>query len=315
MIDPGERRLLLGTMNFGKRTPEDEAIAIVRRAIDLGIRHVDTANAYNDGASERIVGKAVRTSRERAQIATKVGFGRASGKPEGLSRGRIVAACDESRARLGIDRIDLYYLHVPDPSTPLEESVGAMGELVSSGRIAAWGVSNYASWQIVDMEHIAARLGVPPPVASQQLYNVLIRQLDVEYFRFAKAHPIHTAVYNPLAGGLLTDRGLWNEGADVAGTRFDRNSLYRGRYWHDAMKRRALDVAHVAAECGLPIAQLAYAWALARPGVDSVLAGPATALHLEVAARAADAPLAADVMARLDALHVAWSGTESTYAR
>jgi aryl-alcohol dehydrogenase-like predicted oxidoreductase len=315
MIESGTRRLLLGTMNFGRRTSRSEAIAIVRRAVELGIRHVDTANAYNDGASEEIVGEAVRPLRDRVQIATKVGFGRVAGKPEGLSRARILAACDESRARLGVDRVDLYYLHVPDHGTPLEESVAAMGELVAAGRIGAWGVSNYASWQIVEMEHIAERLGVPAPVASQQLYNVLIRQLDVEYFRFAKAHPIHTAVYNPLAGGLLTDRGLWTDGADVAGTRFDRNPLYRGRYWHDAMKRRALDVANLAREIGRPIAELAYAWVLARPGVDSVIAGPATVDHLDAAARAADLPLPAEVMTRLDAMHVAWSGTESTYAR
>src|SRR5262249_12124249 len=112
--------LTLGAMNFGKRTPEAEAARMIDRAIERGILFFDTANAYNDGESERILGRALKGRRERVGVATKVGFGRVAGKPEGLSRERVLRACDESLERLGTSHIDLYYLHVPDYLTPLE---------------------------------------------------------------------------------------------------------------------------------------------------------------------------------------------------
>src|SRR5437870_5761894 len=127
---PHSPRIAVGTMNFGKRTPEPDAARIVARAIERGLTFFDTANAYNDGDSERILGRAVKGRRESVQIATKVGFGRVDGKPEGLGRARILAAVDASLARLGTDYVDVYYLHVPDHRTPIEESLDAMHEIL-----------------------------------------------------------------------------------------------------------------------------------------------------------------------------------------
>lgn len=303
-------RLTLGTMNFGKRTPRAEALRIVERAIDAGIEWLDTANVYTDGESERIVGQAVRG--RVVQVATKVGLARQGRGVEGLSPARILAACDESRARLGLDAIDLYYLHAPDPNTPPEATLAAVGELLTSGKIRAWGVSNFASWQILELRGLAAAMGLPMPAVAQQLYNVLVRQLDVEYFAFARRFPIHTTVYNPLAGGLLA--GAHTFGAEPApGSRFAQNRLYRGRYWRESGFAAVEALREIAAEAGISLLDLAYGFVLAQPGVDSVLVGPGTLAHLEAALSAV--PLSADLMARLDTFHAERLGTDARYAR
>ena len=178
---PGEPcALAVGCMNFGKRTAEPEAKAIIARALERGIVVFDTANAYNEGESERIVGRALGKDRERVAIATKVGFGRVGGAFEGLRPERVLHAVDESLERLGTSFVDVYYLHVPDYKTPIEETLSAMKDVLLSKKAHAWGVSNYASWQILEIMHIADRTGMPRPVVSQQMYNLFIRQLDVE---------------------------------------------------------------------------------------------------------------------------------------
>ena len=144
-------RLVLGAMNFGRRTPEAESRKIIDRALELGIRHFDTANAYNDGESERVLGRALEGRRCDVVIATKVGFGKVGGKMEGLSKNRVIWAIDESLERLGTDYVDLYYLHVPDRSTPIEETLEGVAEVLSKGRTKHWAVSNYSSWQVLEM--------------------------------------------------------------------------------------------------------------------------------------------------------------------
>ncbi|MFN7145782.1 MAG: aldo/keto reductase, partial [Myxococcota bacterium] len=287
--------LALGCMNFGKRTPRDEALRIVARAVDAGIGLLDTANVYTDGASERIVGEAAR-GRDVA-IATKVGLARVGGRAEGLGAATLRAACDASRARLGRDTIDLYYLHAPDESTPCEETLGALAELVAAGRIRHWGVSNFASWQVLELRRLAPTFGLAPPAVAQQLYNALVRQLDIEWFRYAARHPIHTTVYNPLAGGVLA--GVHRFDAEAPkGSRFDRNALYRRRYWQRALFDAVEDLRAIARDEGMTLVDLAYAFVLRRPGVDSVLVGPGTVAHLDAALAARERVLSPDALAR-----------------
>lgn len=311
---------VLGAMNFGKRTPEREALAIVARAFERGVRLVDTANAYGEGESERIVGRALAARPELA-VATKVGFGRVSGKPEGLSPARIRAAFDASRARLGRERVDLYYLHVPDHATPIADSLGAMAELVGEGRVGHVGVSNYAAWQVLEMFGLCEQRGWPKPRVAQQLYNLLIRQLDVEFLPFAARYGLHTTVYNPLAGGLLTPRHLAAAPGDgapekpAAGSRFDGNKLYLGRYWSATMFELARRYADLAREAGLDLVSLAYRWLAAQPGVSSVLVGPGSVAQLDAALDALEQPLAPELCAAIDAIHVAHLGTETRYVR
>ena len=301
-------------MNFGKRTPAAESERIVKRALERGVTLFDTANAYVDGESERILGRALRGAGDTVTIATKVGFGRVRGKPEGLAPERIRVALDESLGRLGVERVGLYYLHVPDHGVPIERTLEAIAEALDSEKIERFGVSNYASWQVLELRHRCESMGLGPPTVAQQLYNLLIRQLDLEYFRFARRYELHTTVYNPLAGGLLT--GRYAPGASIArGSRFDNNRLYQGRYWSAAMLQLASGYEAVAREAGLGLTELAYSWLAGHPSVDSILVGPATVEQLDQALDAVASPLPAEVRASVDALHLGHLGTETSYAR
>jgi len=262
--------LVVGTMNFGKRTPEPEAQRIVARALERGLDFFDTANVYNDGDSERILGRALRG--KPARVATKMGIGKMS-DPEGLAPERITAAIDESLRRLGTDRVDLYYFHKPDHSRPLEPSVRAMEKLVDAGKVRAWAVSNFASWQIADLLHFAR---IRPRV-SQVLYNLLIRQLELEYFRFARTYAVHTTIYNPLAGGLL---------AGKPGARFENNPMYQRRYLTDRFFELAEAFARLASEAGYPLRVVRKTIPQDFHGYITMQPGVAGAVHFPHPARA-----------------------------
>jgi aryl-alcohol dehydrogenase-like predicted oxidoreductase len=307
--DASPPALVVGTMNFGKRTPEAEAHRIVQRALERGLNFFDTANAYVDGESERILGRALGFRRAQARIATKVGIGTSMSSPEGLAPERIAAAIEESLRRLGTERVELYYFHKPDHSRPLEPSLAAMERLISSGKVGAFGASNFASWQLLEM----IQAGVKPRV-SQQMYNLLVRQLEIEYFRFARKYGVHTTVYNPLAGGLLAGK-VKRDAPVEPGSRFDKNPMYQRRYLTDRFFELADAFARLAADAGRTPVELAYQWVASRPGVDSILIGPATVEQLDAALDAVDKPLPKEVIDRADELHRAFQGTDASYAR
>ncbi len=315
----------IGCMNFGARTKEDEAVRIIERALERGVTFFDTANAYAKGESERILGRALGGRRRACQIASKVGYGLEPGKPEGLAPARVLAAIDESLERLGTDHLDIYYLHTPDHATPIEETLGAMHDVLASGKARAWGVSNFASWQVLEMIHWADTHSMPRPKIAQHMYNLLLRQLDVEWFRFAAKYRLHTTVYNPLAGGLLTDARLLEalgEGQlaePTKGSRFDRNKLYQKRYWSAPMVHAANAYRLLAEELGMKLTDLAYAFAGNRQGVDSVILGPGTVAHLDAGIdgckRRLDDRAGESAMKRVDELHRTLEGTDASYAR
>lgn len=304
----------IGTMNFGARTPKDQARRIVARALERGARFFDTANVYGDGEAERILGELLSARRSDVGIATKVGLWRRGGKPEGLSASRIRAALTESLERLRTDFVDLYYLHAPDPETPQAETLDAIQQALSEGRIRAWGVSNHASWQILELNTECDRRGMARPLVSQVLYNLLVRQLDVEYFAFARRHPLHTTVYNPLAGGLLA-RPVPEDDTVPRGSRFEKNKLYRQRYWSGTLRTRAARYQAIARAAGIDPVTLAYAFPASRPGVDSVLAGPASVEHLDAALDGCAVRLPQEVLAEIEAAHRTFMGTDVGYAR
>ena len=310
----------LGTMNFGGRTSKEEAVRIVHRALERGVTWFDTANVYGDGASESILGEALRDAgirREEAGVATKVGLKRRQrGKQEGLAAPVVRAALDESLRHLGMEYVDVYYLHAPDPSTPLEETLDVVKDLISEGKVRSFGVSNFAAWQIAELNHLCDARGMSRPVMSQVLYNLLVRQLDLEYLAFTRAHPIHTSVYNPLAGGLLA-RAVKPGDEVPTGSRFEKNKLYRGRYWSDALLQQASRYSELARDAGMSLCTIAYAWLAARRanGVSSVLAGPATVEHLDAALDGTAVALPPELLVRIDELHRAFTGTDVSYAR
>jgi aryl-alcohol dehydrogenase-like predicted oxidoreductase len=210
-------------------------------------------------------------------------------------------------------------LHVPDKETPMEETLEAVAGLLQQRKIRSWGISNYAAWQILEMMHMAGRgvlesRGLPRPRIAQQLYNVILRQLDVEYFAFARRYAVHTTVYNPLAGGLLSGRHA-RDGSTQRGSRFDKNRLYQGRYFTDAMFDRVAALGPIAQAESMSLIELAYAWLARAPGVDSILLGPATVAQLDEGVAACRRQLSEATRGALDDLYRAWMGTDTAYVR
>lgn len=311
-------RIALGTMTFGDTVDADHAAAIVETALDLGVNVFDTANGYAAGRSEIILGQLLAGRRDDVQIATKVGIypGDAAGHAL-LSREGITRSLEASLARLRTDHVDVLYLHQPDRSVPLTDTIAAVGQLIARGLICGFGVSNYAAWQIADILTICDHLGVSRPVVAQQLYNLIARRVEDEYLEFARAHDLPTMVYNPLAGGLLTHR---HTTATLPATgRYGSSALaplYRDRYWNAATRDAVTAIAELAADHAMSPAELAIRWCLSKPGVASVLLGVSQPEHVHVNVRAVQAgPLPADVVDACDTLTTPLHGTMPSYNR
>jgi aryl-alcohol dehydrogenase (NADP+) len=268
--------ICLGTMTFGDLTNAADAQRIVDAAFGAGINFIDTADAYGNGASEEIVGAAIKANRRRWILATKVG-NPLTAKPHdgGLSRRWVLAACDDSLARLGTDYIDIYYLHKDDPDTPIAETVGAVGDLIRSGRIRYFGVSNYRGWRIAEVVGECEAQGVPLPVVCQPYYNLLNRMPEVEILPACDHYGIGVAPYSPIARGVLT--GKYRPGVvpeDSRGGRKDKRMMETEFREESFAIARTLG-AH-AQKSGRTLMQFALAWLWANTIVTSVIAGPRT---------------------------------------
>ena len=268
--------ICLGTMMFGDRTDATEARRIVDDADAAGINFIDTADAYGNGASEKIVGAAIKAHRRRWILATKVG-NPLTKKPHdgGLSRRWILAACDDSLARLTTDYIDIYYLHLDDPDTPIAETVGAVGDLIKSGKIRYFGVSNYRGWRIAEVVSECEAQGVPLPVVCQPYYNLLNRMPEVEILPACDHYGIGVAPYSPIARGLLT--GKYRSGVAPEDSRVARKDP---RMMETEFREESLAIAQKLAahaqKTGRTLMQFALAWLWANQIVTSVIAGPRT---------------------------------------
>jgi aryl-alcohol dehydrogenase-like predicted oxidoreductase len=215
--------ICLGTMTFGTPVAEKEAIAIVRSAIDMGIDFFDTANIYEGysryvgsagGVGETILGRALKGYRNRVVVATKVGMNVGSGKDDqGLSRIHILREVDRSLRKLECDAIDMYYMHKPDPNTPLAESVEAFSDLVKDGKIRAWGVSNFSAAELKGLLGVCDAGGYPRPIVIQPSYSVLNRQVEDELLPLCVKEGISAVPYRVLQGGVLT--GKYHRGEPV----------------------------------------------------------------------------------------------------
>lgn len=282
-------RIVLGTMTFGSQVDQETATAMVNLSLEAGINHFDTANAYNLGESERMLGRALGSRRSEVIIATKV-FGTMGDGPDdrGLSAAAVRKQIDASLSRLGTDCVDLYYLHSPDYAVPIEESLGVMFDLVREGKVRHVAASNYAAWQLCQMSCLSAERQWPSVRVSQVMYNLISRGLDDEYVAFAQAYKVSSIVYNPLAGGLLT--GKHRPGSvPVEGSRFD-NPAYRDRYWADQQFSAVDQLRAVAEGAGISLIDLSLRWLLASPPVEAVLVGASGLGQLEANIAAADGP-------------------------
>ncbi len=295
--------LCLGTMMFGDRTDYAEASRIVASAREAGVNFIDTADVYAQGESERIVGRLVAADRDRWVLATKVGSPVGEGPDgSGTSRRRILRSIDGSLARLGTDHVDIYYLHKDDESTPLEESIGAMADVIAAGKARYFGISNFRGWRTAEVVRVCERLGVAKPVVSQPCYNALNRQPEAEILPACHHHGIGVATYSPVARGVLL--GKYRPGEEPApDTRAGRKDR---RMMQTEFRPESLAIAQTlkahAQRKGLTATEFALNWVLANRIVTSVIGGPRTLEQWQGYLGALGKPIDAEDEALVDSL-------------
>lgn len=307
--------LSLGTMMFGGQTNEADSLAIMDYAFEQGVNFWDTANVYNQGESERIVGKALKNRRDDIILATKV-FGQMGEglNDKGLSRRNILSSVDASLTRLDTDYIDVYYLHAPDYETEIEETLETMTGLVKAGKIRYIGVSNFAAWQIADMLAVCDKRGYIAPIITQNVYNAITRGIETELVPFLQAHKLGMAVYNPIAGGLLA--GKHRPGKPAENTRFAGNEMYYKRYWSDDNFAAVEKLTEIAAAHNMNVLQLAMRWCASRAGVTSIISGVSKLAQIEQNIATLDGDsLNQEVLAACDAVWSSLAGTRFGYNR
>jgi aryl-alcohol dehydrogenase-like predicted oxidoreductase len=293
--------LSLGTMSFGGDADEATAGALYGRARDAGVDFFDTADVYNGGRSEEILGRLMRDHRDQLVIASKAYFPMGKGPNDrGSSRYHLVRAVEASLRRLATDRIDVYYLHRFDDVTDLGESLRALDDLVRAGKILYPACSNFAAWQVAQALGVAAVKNLAPLVALQPMYNLLKRQAEVEILPMAQALNVAIVPYSPTAGGLLT--GKYRGGVRPDGARLATNAMYKTRYADTGYWSAADGFAALAAELGHSPAALAVAWVASHPAVTSVLLGARNGEQLSDTLAAADLVLDDATRARISAL-------------
>src|ERR1700724_2890721 len=295
--------ICLGTMIFGG--PADEATSgrIVAKAREAGVNFIDTADAYNKGASEQVVGRAISNNRHAFVLATKLA-NQMSDDPNrgGLSRRWVLQAADESLRRLGTDYIDIYYLHKEDHSTPLEETVRAMGELIRAGKVRYFGVSNYRAWRVAEICNICDRLGIARPVASQPYYNAMNRMPEGEHFLACHFYGLGIVPYSPLARGVLTGKYAPDAAPDKD-TRAGRNDKRMMQTeWRPESLPLAQQIHQHAEKKGITAGQFAVSWVLNSSFVPGVVAGPRTEAQWDDYLRALDYRFTAEDEALIDRL-------------
>lgn len=282
--------LCFGCMQFGGTADETASRAMFDACRAAGVTFFDTAHVYTDGRSETMLGTFAEPERDGLVIATKANYARGAG------RENILGSLDDSRKRLGTEVIDLLYLHRWDAETPLEESFETLAKLRDQGTIRYVGVSNFAAWQVMKAQAVAATFGIRID-AIQPMYNLVKRQAEVEILPMARDQDIAVVPYSPLGGGLLS--GKYARGGSGRLTRDDR---YAARYAPDWMHDAARGLADLADEVGMHPATLAVAWVAANPAVTAPIVSARDADQLGPSLAAADVALDDDLLARITAL-------------
>lgn len=311
-------RPILGTMTFGDTVDARVAGDMVNTALAAGITHIDTANGYAGGESERILAEVLRGRRDDVTLATKAGIPHPdSGDDSPLSPAGLRASLEGSLARLGTDHVELFYLHQPDRSTPLRDTLRTVAQLVAEGTVGALGVSNYAAWQIAEINHLADEVGAPRPIVAQQVYNLLARRIEDEYAEFADVTGLVTMVYNPLGGGLLTGKHSFD--TDPAEGRFGDSRLatmYKQRYWNAAIFDAIAQLVTLTEKAGIPMTELALRWLVSKPTAGPILLGGSKVAHLKSNIEAINAgPLDDELVAACDDIGAALRGAMPNYNR
>ena len=309
--------ICLGGMNYGDQASEAESINIIKKAMAAGVNFLDTADSYVQGRSEEIIGKALKGERHSAVIATKFGTPTGPGPNGiGLSRKHILQTVEESLRRLQTDYIDLYYAHMPDYDTPIEETLQALDDLVHQGKVRYIGCSNFAVWHICkalrasEVHNLARFECVEPP------YNLLTRDIELEMLPLCSSEGLGVCVYNPLAGEMLTGRHQF--GKPPAEGRFTHELMGKGymeRYWSE-MNFKAVDkLGQIAKEHGCTLPQFALAWTLSNETVTSVLSGTTALEQLEENLAATEIQLSPEELQACDEVWRLFRPTRYHYAK
>ncbi len=307
--------ICLGTMTFGHQCDERTSLAILDKAFEHGVFFLDTADVYpvppspeTAGRSEDIIGKWLASKRDRIVLATKcrmrVGHGV---NDEGLSRRHILKAVDDSLRRLRTDYLDLYQTHSPDPETPLDETLGALDDLVRSGKVRYLGCSNYPAWQVALALGQSQANGWARFDCVQPRYNLLFRDIESELLPLCRDQGLGVIAYNPLAGGFLSGRYQAAE-PPPPGTRFSlgkTGELYRERYWQQAQFEAVGALSRFFTPRGKSLVQVAIRWVLDQPGVTSAIIGASRPEQLDQTLAAAKLSLDAQEQEACDAI---WYG-------
>jgi aryl-alcohol dehydrogenase-like predicted oxidoreductase len=302
--------ICLGTMTFGNQCDEPTSHAIMDKAFNHGVTFFDTADVYPLGATletvgrtEEYIGRWLKGRREHIVLATKF-FGKTGTDPndQGGSRKHIMKAVEESLRRLQTDYIDLYQMHSPDPETPLDETLGALDDLVHSGKVRYIGCSNYPAWLLCKALWTSDKLGLARFDCVQPRYNLLFRQIEAELLPLALDQGIGVICYNPLAGGVLTGRYQAGQ-APEEGTRFtvqNAGQLYQARYWQEPQMHAVEHLKKLCDQRNLLVAQVALAWVLAQAAITSAIIGASKAEQLDQSLPAVDLTLDAQLLAACD---------------
>lgn len=296
--------LCLGAMNFGGATGEADSIRIIHAALDAGINVVDTADMYNAGESEVVVGKALRGRRDEVILATKVYNPVGDGPNDrGLSRLHIMRACEDSLRRLGTDHIDLYQVHRPDDDTAVDETLGALTDLVKAGKVRYIGCSTHPAWQVMDALATSERRGYARYVSEQPPYNLLDRRIENELVPLALRHQIALLPWSPLAQGLLAGRYPAGAGYDAD----SRAARLPGSIYAERVTPAGIEAGErfgqLARELGRSPAQLALLWCMHQPAVTAPIIGPRTSEQLTDLLPVLEMRLGEDELAACDVIN------------
>ncbi len=275
--------LALGTGNFADPTPEDESIRIINRAIDAGINLIDTSNSYSNGESERMIGRAWAKGARRKELilATKAFYKVGMGpNDEGLSRLHLIRACEDSLRRLQTDYIDLYQVHRPSPTIPLDETLGALTDLVRQGKVRYIGSSTHPAWKIMEAIMVSEMKGHARFVCEQPPYNLLDRRIENEVVPMCQAYGLGLITWSPLAQGVLA--GRYSSATELPA---DSRGALRGGIYSERITQPGIEVGKkmvsLAEAHGISPAQLATLWVKDQPGITAPLIGPRTLDQLE----------------------------------
>ncbi len=306
-------RVCLGTMTFGGQLNEQESIKVIKHALDSGINFFDTADIYTGGQSEIITGKGLKGCRENVVLASKVG-GRSGQGPNGsgLSRKHIISSVEQSLKRLDTDYIDIYYMHFPDPNTPLEETMETMNSLVKSGKVRYIGMSNFAAWKMMDALSICDKRGWVGPSVTESVYNIITRGIETELVPFIQEKKIGLTIFNPLAGGLLS--GKHGE-RPLENTRLSEAGYYK-RYWNDDSLTAMQQLSEIAQNYDMSLLELSLRWCVSYSYVDSVILGVSRFEHLtQNLSYINKGALSSEIIAQCDEVWKKLSGNRFAYSR